>query len=86
MSASADAAGLSCQELVELVTDWLEGRMTAPARARFEAHLAECDGCTAYVEQLRRTIQVAGRAGPEDVSAEARSKLLAAFRGWKAGR
>ncbi len=86
MSASADAADLSCRELVELVTDYLEARLTAPARARFEAHLGECDGCGAYVAQIRQAIDVAGRAGPEDVPAAAQERLLAAFRGWKAGR
>lgn len=75
--------GLSCQELVELVTDYLEARLPAPARARFEAHLAECDGCGAYVEQLRQTVRLAGRARVEDVPAPARAALLQAFRGWK---
>ncbi len=80
---TAGDPGLSCQELVELVTDYLEARLPAPARARFEAHLAECDGCGAYVEQLRQTVRLAGRARVEDVPAPAREALLQAFRGWR---
>ncbi|MGN6358798.1 MAG: anti-sigma factor family protein, partial [Thermomicrobiales bacterium] len=52
---------LSCQELVELVTDYLEGALSAEDRARFEAHLATCRGCTAYVEQMRLTIRLVHR-------------------------
>jgi anti-sigma factor RsiW len=79
----ANDAGLSCRELVELVTDYLEARLAPAARARFEAHLGECHGCVAYLEQLRQTIRLAGRAGEEDVPAPARKALLEAFRGWK---
>jgi anti-sigma factor RsiW len=80
---TAGDPGLSCQELVEVVTDYLEARLPPAARARFEAHLGECDGCVAYVEQLRQTIRVAGRARVEDVPEPARKALLEAFRGWK---
>jgi anti-sigma factor RsiW len=75
---------LSCQELVELVTDYLEGALPAGERARFEEHLAPCDGCTNYVEQMRRTVAALGRLPPESISREAEQALLAAFRGWKA--
>ena len=80
---TASDPGLSCQELVELVTDYLEARLAPAARARFEAHLSECDGCGVYVEQLRQTIRLSGRARAEDVAAPARQALLEAFRGWK---
>jgi anti-sigma factor RsiW len=80
---TASDPGLSCQELVELVTDYLEARLPPVARARFEGHLAECDGCGAYLEQLRQTIRLAGRAQEGDVPAPARTALLEAFRGWK---
>ena len=53
-------AHLSCRELVELVTAYLEGTLPAGARKRFEAHLAECDGCTTYLEQMRTTIRLSG--------------------------
>ena len=72
-----------CNELVELVTDYLEGALSAEQRASFEAHLEPCRGCTAYVEQMRATIELAGRLTPEDVSPEAEATLLAVFRDWK---
>jgi anti-sigma factor RsiW len=74
---------LSCQELVELVTDYLEGALSAEQRARFDAHLEPCDGCTAYLEQMRVTITLVGRLTPEDVSPEAEAALLGVFRSWK---
>jgi anti-sigma factor RsiW len=74
---------LSCQELVELVTDYLEGALPPKQRARFDEHLELCDGCTAYLEQMRVTIALAGRLTPEDVSPEAEEALLGVFRTWK---
>jgi anti-sigma factor RsiW len=53
--------GLTCRELVELVTDYLEGALPAGERERFEAHMAACEGCDAYVEQVRRTIELTRR-------------------------
>jgi anti-sigma factor RsiW len=76
---------LTCQELVEVVTDYLEGRMPAEERRRFDAHLGECDGCQAYLAQMRAAAAVAGRLREEQVSPEARGALLSAFRGWKRG-
>ncbi len=73
---------LSCQELVELVTDYLENALPAEERARFEAHVEPCDGCSTYLEQMRTTIQLTGRITPEDVEPEAEAALLAAFRNW----
>jgi anti-sigma factor RsiW len=78
-------AELSCQELVELVTDYLEERLQAAERERFEAHLATCAGCRAYLDQMRRTIRLLGRLPQETVSGAARAKLLEAFRAWKRG-
>jgi anti-sigma factor RsiW len=77
------ASELTCQELVELVTDYLEGRLDAEERARFDRHLAGCDGCTAYLEQLRVTIRLAGRLDPAAVGDDAMRTLTAAFRGWR---
>ena len=74
---------LSCQELVELVTDYLEGALPPEARARFEAHISRCDGCVAYVEQMRSTIELVGRLEPQDITPEAEAVLLRAFRTWK---
>jgi anti-sigma factor RsiW len=76
-------AHLSCRELVELVTAYLEGELPAGARKRFEAHLSQCDGCSVYLEQMRTTIRLSGMLGVEDVSPEAGQALLRAFRGWK---
>jgi anti-sigma factor RsiW len=76
-------AHLSCRELVELVTAYLEGTLPAGARKRFEAHLAECDGCTTYLEQMRTTIRLSGALRVEDVSQQAERVLLLAFREWQ---
>ena len=76
---------MDCQELVELVTEYLEDRLSPRDRARFEAHLADCEACRAYVEQFRRTIRALGRLPEESLSPEARDALLAAFRGWSSG-
>jgi anti-sigma factor RsiW len=73
---------MPCQELVEVVTDYLDGALSDIDRFRFEAHLEECDACRDYLEQIRRTIEVVGRLAPETLSDEAREGLLAAFRGW----
>ncbi len=75
---------LSCQELVELVTDYLEGALPEEERARFEQHIGPCDGCRAYLEQMRTTIALTGRTDAPPVSPEAEQALLAAFRDWKA--
>jgi anti-sigma factor RsiW len=79
-----DAGGLTCRELVELVTDYLEGALSESERARFEAHIAHCEHCTAYVEQMRDTISVLGTIAPGAVGPEMERALLAAFRNWKA--
>jgi anti-sigma factor RsiW len=75
---------LTCQELVELVTAYLEGGLPAPDRARFEEHIAGCEGCTAYLDQVRTTIRLTGMLTPESLSADASAALLSAFRNWKA--
>jgi anti-sigma factor RsiW len=76
---------LPCQELVELVTDYLEDRLSAAERLRFEAHLRECSGCRTYLEQMRQTVQVLGRLSEESITTEAKERLLAAFRDWRRG-
>jgi anti-sigma factor RsiW len=73
---------LPCRELVELVTDYLEGRLPPLDRARFEAHLADCEYCETYLEQMRQTIRVLGRLPEESLSPEARATLLSTFRHW----
>ena len=74
---------LSCRDLVDLVTDYLEGRLPEGECRRFEEHLGDCDGCTAYVEQFRRTIAAVGALSEDDVPGEAADRLLDVFRGWQ---
>jgi anti-sigma factor RsiW len=74
---------LTCAELVELVTDYLEGRLPERERRRFDEHLTACDGCAAYVERMRATIAVAGRLPGPKLSPEFEERLLDAFRGWR---
>jgi anti-sigma factor RsiW len=73
---------LTCAELVELVTDYLEQSLPLRDAERFEEHIAFCDGCTTYLEQMRATIAVAGRLREHDLPAELEERLLEAFRGW----
>ena len=77
---------LSCHEVVELVTAYLEGALSRRDRKRFERHIAACDGCTAYLAQMRTTIRSVGAITEDDLSPAAREELVAAFRTWKAGR
>ena len=74
---------MTCQTLVELVTDYLEGALPEAYRRRLEAHLAVCDGCTRYLEQIRTTIRLTGRLREEDLQPEARERLLGVFRAWR---
>lgn len=73
---------MSCAELVELVTAYLEDALDRETRSRFEAHLADCTGCERYLDQFRETIARLGELPPRTLSAQARSELVAAFRGW----
>jgi anti-sigma factor RsiW len=77
------ADDMSCRELVELVTDYLEGALAPADRRRFEAHVTECDGCAAYLAQMRDTLRVAGRLREDALPEDAREALLRVFRGWK---
>lgn len=74
---------LTCQELVELVTDYLENALPQPERARFEAHLSFCPGCVTYVEQMRHTVQTMGCLTEDSIDPKARDQLLELFRDWK---
>jgi anti-sigma factor RsiW len=73
---------LTCAQLVELVTDYLEQRLSAADTERFEEHLAFCDGCSAYLEQMRAMIAATGRLREKDLPPELEERLLDAFRGW----
>lgn len=74
---------LSCKEVVELVTDYLEGALPEHVRIQLERHLAGCDGCTNYLEQMRQTIRLTGELREEQLTAEQRGELLHLFRDWK---
>jgi anti-sigma factor RsiW len=76
---------LTCRELVELVTDYLEGTLPDRERERFEAHLATCEGCTRYLVQMRETIRLTGMLAEEQIPVAQRDALLEAFRDWRAG-
>jgi anti-sigma factor RsiW len=75
---------LSCRELVELVTDYVEGALDRRTRSRFERHISGCPHCTAYLEQIRETVRLTGRLREDQLEPQARDELLAAFRTWKA--
>jgi anti-sigma factor RsiW len=77
---------LTCQELVELVTDYLEEALPDRERVRFEEHLAGCPYCRTYLEQFRTTIELAGALREDDVTPGAREALLARFAEWKRER
>ena len=74
---------VSCQEVVELVTHYLEGALSPDEAALFEQHLNFCDGCDWYLDQMRATVATVGRVSEEEIPPETRDKLLTAFREWK---
>jgi anti-sigma factor RsiW len=75
---------MPCRELVELVTAYFEDALSEVDRRRFEEHLAVCDACGLYVEQLRETIALVGRIEPERLSPQLQDTLGQAFRDWHA--
>jgi anti-sigma factor RsiW len=77
---------IACKELVELVTDYLEGALPPAERAHFEQHILMCEGCAVYLEQMRETIRLSGKLKEEDVPAPTKDALLGVFRDWKKGR
>ena len=77
---------LRCIELVELITDYFEGRLSDEDRLRFDQHLLGCRGCTSYVQQMGETIRLTGRLGEDDVPLAGRDRLLGAFAAWRDAR
>lgn len=73
---------MSCREVVELITDYIEGTMPADDRRRFDAHLDECPYCVTYLAQMRQTIEALGEIPVDSIAPERRDRLVAAFRGW----
>ncbi len=80
---TAPRVEMTCQELVELVTEYLEGTLAPSERERFEAHLGRCDGCTTYLEQMRQMITALGRLAEASIPEQVRQDLLRVFRDWK---
>jgi anti-sigma factor RsiW len=74
---------ISCQEVVEIVTDYLDGALPATETALFEQHINFCDGCSWYLDQMMATVAAVGRLREDDLPAETRERLLVAFRDWK---
>jgi anti-sigma factor RsiW len=74
---------MSCRELVDVITEFLEGTMAPADRVRFEAHLGECPYCVNYLDQMRDTIAALGGLTEDSIGADARGELLEAFRGWR---
>ena len=77
------ARDLPCQEVVEMVTDYLEGALSPADRRRLERHLAGCEHCTEYLAQMRETIRLAGRLTPQDLTPEMRTDLTDLYRRWR---
>ncbi len=73
---------LTCRQVVEIVTDYLEGRLPLEQQTHFEQHLAYCTGCTEYLRQVRSTI-AAARLPPEPPSPQVERELLKLFRKWE---
>jgi anti-sigma factor RsiW len=74
---------MDCNELVEVITDYLEATLSRTDRERFEVHLRECPYCVTYLDQMRATLSALGRIPVESVSDRARKELLDAFCDWK---
>jgi len=74
---------MDCNELVELVTAYLDDELDPDTRARFDAHLDECDGCENYLQQFRDTVRTVGRVRDDELDPAFRQRLLDAFKGFR---
>jgi hypothetical protein len=74
---------LTCADIVKLVTDYHEGRLTPVERRRFESHVSICPPCRSFLQQMRTTVELLGELSEEDVPQDVEQHLVAAFRGWK---
>ncbi len=77
---------MTCRQFVELVTDLLEGTLEPADRERVEAHLSQCDGCTAYLAQMRAMLEVAGTLPGEQVTDATTERIVDRLRAWTAER
>jgi predicted anti-sigma-YlaC factor YlaD len=83
MNNPSEPQEMTCKELVELVTDYLEGVLASSEYDRFEQHLENCRGCRAYVDQIRATVRLAGTLSEDNIPSDAKDGLLQLFRNWK---
>jgi predicted anti-sigma-YlaC factor YlaD len=74
---------LNCQEVVELVTDYLEQALLPEMKAAFEKHVAECPGCDTYIEQVQQTIMMLRKLTEQPLFPETKKELLEIFQNWK---
>jgi predicted anti-sigma-YlaC factor YlaD len=74
---------MTCKELVEIVTDYIEGSLPAVDRMLFDEHLSDCDGCRNYLEQMRHTIKLTGRLQEENLTTPQKDDLIRLFQNWK---
>ena len=81
-----DLGGLTCKEMVELVTDYLEGALPVDMRSRFDRHISVCDPCVTYLDQMRQTVATLGKLPEESISQPALDTLLHHFRAWPRDR
>jgi anti-sigma factor RsiW len=83
MPNNLNSKAMSCKELVELVTEYLEGTLPPAERERFEAHLGTCSDCTNYLQQMRQTIRALGQLTEAAIAPQTRTELLRVFKNWK---
>ena len=76
----------TCRELVDEVTDYLEGALDPDEKARLDRHLDSCQGCRNYIDQLARLRELTGNLTKSDVAPDAAAALASAFRAWRQGR
>ncbi len=74
---------MTCKELVDLITEYLEGALSASDRLRFEQHVDRCSPCRIYVEQMRQTVRAVGKLSEESIPADAKELLLRVLKDWK---
>jgi len=82
---SVPSSDLACKELVELITDYLEGALSYDDRTRFEEHLVTCGGCREYLRQMRSVIDLSRKLSEEPLPKSVRDELVTIFRRWKSG-
>jgi hypothetical protein len=76
--------GITCQEMVELITDYLEDALPRSQRRRFEGHIKNCEHCTEYLDQIRVTISLTGRLREDHLTPEMYDEFTTLFRNWRA--